>query len=365
MDIAGIIVNYRTPGPAAAAARVLLREMDGFEKPLVVVLDNDSRDGSLERLRVDLADEIASGTMAVIDSGHNGGYGFGINVATRYALGLPERPRYVHILNPDATVDPGALKRLVAFMDEHPDAGLTGSIVRDISGDVVKAFRFPSIWSELERGAEIGILTRLLASYRVPIDPIDACEVDWVPGTHMLVRSDVFEQGVFFDEGYFLYFEEIDFARTVRQAGWKVYYVPNAGVFHEGGMATGLSDVSRRIPRYWFEARRRYFVKHHGRLYGAAADAAWFCGHAIARAKDTLLRRKNGHHKPEEGRDFFRYTVPNLLKPPPEAEQNAAVRGANGDPAMAAWSAREDGAGRSPGPPPRSDRPGESPGRVS
>jgi N-acetylglucosaminyl-diphospho-decaprenol L-rhamnosyltransferase len=327
VDIAGVIVNYRTPGPAAAAARVALGEMQGLDKPLVIVLDNDSGDGSLERLRVDLTDEIDAGRVVVIDSGHNGGYGFGINVAVRYALGLPDRPRYIHILNPDATVDAGALRRLVAFMDEHPEAGLAGSIVRDISGDVVKAFRFPSVLSELERGAEIGIVTRLLSGYRVPLDPSDVCEVDWVPGTHMLVRSEVFASGVGFDEGYFLYFEEIDFARTVRQAGWKVYFVPDAGVFHEGGMSTGFSDSSRHVPRYWFEARRRYFVKHHGRLYGAAADAAWVCGHAIAKAKEALLRRRSqGLRKPEEGRDFLRYALPNLLKPPPEAEQNAALK---------------------------------------
>jgi GT2 family glycosyltransferase len=329
VDLAAIIVNYRTPGPAAAAARVLIRELEGFEKPLVIVLDNDSGDGSLERLRVDLADEIHAGRAAVIDSGHNGGYGFGINRAVRYALSLPDQPRYIHILNPDATPDPGALQRLVTFMDARPDVGLAGSVVRDISGDVVKAFRFPSVLSELERGASTGIITRLLSGYRVPLDPSDPnepCEVDWVPGTHMVVRTEVFANGGFFDEGYFLYFEEIDFARTVRQGGWKVYFVPNAGVFHEGGMATGFSDASRRVPRYWFEARRRYFVKHHGRLYGAVADAAWVAGHTLAKVKRTLLRRKNAGEKPEAGRDFLRYTLPNLLKPPPEAEQNAAIR---------------------------------------
>ena len=84
-----------------------------------------------------------------------------------------------------------------------------------------------------------------------------------------------------------------------------------------------MKDETRRMPRYWFDSRRRYLVKHHGRLYAAACDAAWICGHAIYKAKNQVLGRRS-RERPMLGRDLFRYSLASLFKPAPEAEQNAA-----------------------------------------
>jgi N-acetylglucosaminyl-diphospho-decaprenol L-rhamnosyltransferase len=159
----------------------------------------------------------------------------------------------------------------------------------------------------------------------VAMDPRDSCEVDWVSGVSMLFRSEVFSTAGFFDEDFFLYFEEIDLARRVRQFGWKIYFVADVGVGHVGGLSTGFKDETRSMPRYWFDSRRRYFVKHHGRFYAAACDAAWICGHAILKAKIRLTRRQQTV-RPNLGWDFLRYSLANLLKPAPEAEQNHSVR---------------------------------------
>jgi hypothetical protein len=139
----------------------------------------------------------------------------------------------------------------------------------------------------------------------------------------MLFRSEVFSTAGFFDEDFFLYFEEIDLAQRIRAAGWKVYFVAEVGVDHVGGLSTGHRDETRRMPRYWFDSRRRYFVKHHGRLYAVACDLAWICGHAIFKAKNQILRRRS-QDRPKVGRDLVRYSITNLFKPAPEAEQNAA-----------------------------------------
>jgi hypothetical protein len=83
------------------------------------------------------------------------------------------------------------------------------------------------------------------------------------------------------------------------------------------------------MPRYWFDSRRRFLVKHHGRFYAAACDAAWICGHAILKAKVNLVSRKHAL-RPGVGRDFIRYSLANLLKPAPEAEQNLSPGAAAG-----------------------------------
>jgi hypothetical protein len=120
----------------------------------------------------------------------------------------------------------------------------------------------------------------------------------------MLIRRQVFEQVGPFDEGFFLYFEETDFCRSARGAGWKVCYVADAPVTHLGSVSTGLADASRRLPRYWFDSRHRYLHKHHGRVYTALCDGAFVLGTLACRVKERLLGRDVGE-RPHLIRDFL------------------------------------------------------------
>ncbi len=322
IDVATIVVNYRTPAATIDAVAALGKDLDRLENPLVVVVDNDSGDGSAELLEKAFSETKWAGRVVVVPSGHNGGFGSGVNVGVQHVLKSFGAARYFYILNPDATIDPGALNALVSFMADHPDAGLVGNLVRNTEGaGEIRAFRFPSIWGDLEASANLGLLSRLLHNHRVSINPSASCEVDWVSGVSMLFRGEVFSTVGFFDEAYFLYFEEIDFAKRTRQAGWKTYFVADVGVDHIGALSTGLKDESRPMPRYWFESRRRYFVKHHGRFYAAACDAAWLFGHAILRLKGSLPRHRETF-RPNIGRDFLRFSLANVFKPAPEAEQS-------------------------------------------
>src|SRR5450432_120478 len=159
MDVATIIVNYRTTDATIAAVVSLSRDLDNLVDPLVVVVDNDSGDGSFERLRQVFADPRWANRVQVVDSKHNGGFGYGVNVGVKYVLQSYGQPRYFYMLNPDAAIEPGALDGLVRFMGDHPDAGLLGNVVRNEGADVVKGFRFPSILSELEGTARLGLMT--------------------------------------------------------------------------------------------------------------------------------------------------------------------------------------------------------------
>ena len=324
IEVATIIVNYRTPAATIEAVAALGKDLQQLNEAVVVVVDNDSGDGSAERLHKEFSETRWNGRVVVVSSGRNGGFGSGVNVGVQYVLKSFGPPRYFYVLNPDASIDPGTLTTLVSFMAAHRDAGLLGNLVRNQQGgDVIRAFRFPSLLGELEGTACLGLLSRLLRNYVVPINPSASCEVDWVSGVSMLFRSEVFSTVGFFDEAFFLYFEEIDFAKRTRQAGWKTYFVADAGVGHIGALSTGMRDASRRMPQYWFESRRRYFVKHHGRLYAAACDAAWLCGHAILRVKSSLPGKHETLRK-NLGRDLLRFSLANILKPAPESAQSKA-----------------------------------------
>lgn len=107
--------------------------------------------------------------------------------------------------------------------------------------------------------------------------------MDWASGASLLCRRQVLETVGGFDEGFFLYFEEVDLCRRIGQAGWERWYVPASRVMHLQGAST-----QRRLPRHWFESRSRYFSKHHGRLYARLADVAALLGNAVGVMKDVL-----------------------------------------------------------------------------
>jgi GT2 family glycosyltransferase len=320
MKVATIIVNYRTAAATVEAVAAAFREVEGIAGSIIVVIDNDSGDGSLGELQAAFGHDRWRGRVAVVGAPHNGGFGAGVNLGVAHVLETHGQPEYFLVLNPDSKIAPGALGRLTAFMEDHPDAGLLGTVVNNAAGNQLRGFRFPSLLSELETRACLGPLTHLLRNKKIVMDIVDSGEVDWVSGVSMLFRSEVFASAGLFDERFFLYFEEIDLALRIRQSGWKIYFVAEAIVDHVGGLSTGVGDSTRRLPRYWFESRRRYFLKHHSRLYTAGCDAAWICGHALFKAKAKLLGRED-RMPPRMGRDFIRYTFANLLKPAPEAEQ--------------------------------------------
>ena len=121
-----------------------------------------------------------------------------------------------------------------------------------------------------------------------------------------MVRREVFESIGLLDPEYFLYFEDMDLCRRALNAGWSCWYVPQSRVIHLVGQSSGVTDVRRRaqrLPRYWFDSRHRYFVKHHGWVYAALADSAWLFGIVLRRAR-RVLERKPISEEPERLSDI-------------------------------------------------------------
>lgn len=316
MKVAGIIINYRTAELTVTATTALLKELRTLPSAHLYVVDNDSGDGSLDHLRAAAQTEGWGNDVTVIAAPKNGGYGYGINVGVQHGLALRDPPDYFYVLNSDAFADPGSVGKMVDYLDAHPGTGVAGSEIHGTEGQTqATAFRFLSVFSELEDKARIGLVSRLLAPWITSLPkPAESTEVDWIPGTSMLIRRRVLEEVGLFDESFFLYFEEIDFCRRVRNAGWAVSYVHEAAITHIGSVSTKLGEERRRIPGYWFESRHRYFLKHHGVLYAAAADAAWIAGHLLCRTKERVLRRP-GDHSPHLFRDFVSASLLHLSSP--------------------------------------------------
>lgn len=304
-----VIVNFRTPTLVIECLRSLASEVQALGQVHVSVVDNASGDGSADLISSAIASTPGWASWAtLLPSPLNGGFSYGNNFAMRNALSQPKPPNYFWILNPDTVVHPGSLGTLLHFMQNHPKVGICGGGLDDTDGTPWPyAFQFPSLLSEVERAFGFGPVTRLLAPWVVRQRMGDTPQqVDWICGANMLVRTEVVQAVGLMDEEYFLYFEETDYCLQTRKAGWQCWYLPQGRVIHISGQSTGVTGKDsglRRVPSYWYDSRRRYFVKNHGRLYAMATDLGWIASHLLGNLR-RWLQRKGHAHPPHYLSDF-------------------------------------------------------------
>lgn len=275
-----VIVNYRTADMVIECLHSLVTQVSDLRGGKVSVVDNASGDDSVGKLTTAIVQDGWSSWADVMPLDRNGGFAYGNNASIQVALASKLSFDYLILLNPDTVTRPEAVKALVDFMDAHPHAGIAGSRLENaIGGTECSAHTFPSPLSELDNGARLGVLSYLLHRY-VVTSPLrtEAHPCDWVSGASMIIRRQVIENIGLMDENYFLYFEEVDFCRRARQAGWECWYVPDSRVMHLEGSSTGISNTSTRRAKYWYNSRRRFFVKHYGIAGLIATDLLWAAG---------------------------------------------------------------------------------------
>lgn len=308
-----VIVNYKTAPYTIKCLESLESEVKQIPGTRVVVVDNDSRDNSVAEINQAIASHNWQEWANLIPSERNGGYAYGNNVAIRPALESEHPPEYVLLLNPDTLIRPQAISKLIEFMQQHPEVGITGSRLEDEDATPQRsAFRFHSIWSEFERGLRLGIVSKLL-SRRIIAPPVSetACQTDWVAGASMMIRREVFKAVGLLDEEYFMYYEEVDFCLKANKAGWLCWYVPESRVVHYVGQSSGVTNtkvVPKRRPQYWFESRERYFIKNYGRFYTFWADLMWMTGFNLWRLRN-LVQQKPVMDPPYLFVDFLRNSI--------------------------------------------------------
>lgn len=293
-----VIVNYRTAELTIDCLRALSAQAADLAGGHVVIADNDSGDGSAEKLNAAIEREGWSEWAFVMPLGRNGGFAYGNNVGIGAALASAKHVDYMMLLNPDTLVREGAIRTLVEFMKGHPRAGIAGSLLENRDGGVeCSAHTFPSPLGELDEGARLGMLSRLLRHYVVtpPLRTVTH-PCDWISGASMIIRRQVIEDIGLMDENYFLYFEEVDFCRRARLAGWECWYVPDSRVMHLEGAATNIRNTARRRAGYWYDSRRRFFLKHYGTAGLVLADSLWAAGR-VTYVLRRLLRLGGRHGK--------------------------------------------------------------------
>lgn len=236
------------------------RTLAGDRRFEVLVVDSASTDGSPDMVR-DRFPEVR-----LYASDENLGYTGGNNLGLKESLG-----RYALLLNPDTEVINGALDQMVTYLEEHADVGVVGPQLLYPDGRIQSSRRrFPSLATAL---VDSTFLEKwfpkhpTIRHYRVLDRPDDeVSEVDWLVGACLLVRRRVVEEVGLLDEEYFMYSEELDWQRRIRNAGWKVVYLPQAQVLHYEGKSSAQVGALTHIR--FSRSKVRYFQKYHGPLVG-------------------------------------------------------------------------------------------------
>jgi N-acetylglucosaminyl-diphospho-decaprenol L-rhamnosyltransferase len=283
--VGAIILNYRTAELTIDCIESVVPELDPRHDELVVV-DNASGDGSAERIRAEI--DWRGWPVRLIEAPTNGGFASGNNIGIRAI----DAESYL-LLNSDSRVLPGAVKTLRAALQADPWVGIVGP--RILGGDgqpEVSCFNFPTPVAELLDGARTGPLDRLLSRWVVAIPPERAPrEPEWISFAAVLIRREALLSAGPLDEGFFLYFEDVEWCHRARKAGWKIVHEPAAEVVHLHGKSTGVHDAERerrRRPRYWYAARSRWFRTAGGQVGLLAANALRTLGHGVALAREVL-----------------------------------------------------------------------------
>ena len=296
MKLLVVIVNYRVTSLTIDCLRSVAAEVASVSDTYVAVCENGTGDDSAELIQKAIIDNGWETWCSLTAISPNLGFTGGNNAILRPAMLSADPPQYVLLLNADTLVRPNAFRALITFMDQHPKVGIAGSRLEHRDGTPQRsAFRFLSPFSEFERSLRLGIVSQWLSRW-VTAPPVQdhSFETDWVSGASMMIRSDVFKDIGLLDEGYYTYFDDVDFCFNARKAGWSTWYVPASRVVHLKGQSTGVENVRpKRHPPYLFEARRRYFLKNHGFIYAAAADAALIVGLALWRLRVVLTRQQD------------------------------------------------------------------------
>ena len=267
-DVSVVIVSFNTREVLRECLRSIERESNGLRVEVLVV-DNNSADGSQEMIRNDFP------LYRLIESKVNLGFASANNLAVQAARG-----RHLVLLNSDAFLCANSLRIAVEQMDKTPAAGLAGGrlIGRDLSWQP-SARMFPNLLTDLfvftglaYRYPKSRIFGRFDRTWANPTLP---AEVDWVPGAFSIIRAEALARVGSFDPTFFLYSEEVDLCRRIKNAGYQIWYWPEIVVIHVGGESSRqmrdleISSSGSQLIVWRMRSTLLYYRKHHG-------AAAWF-----------------------------------------------------------------------------------------
>lgn len=262
LDLSVIIVSWNVEAVLRAclnsilAGDVMVNQSHADKLSLeIIVVDSASSDNTVEMLQRDYPQ------VRLLAQTENVGYTRGNNIGLEVAQG-----RHLLLLNPDTEIIGDALMQMVAYMDDNPDVGIIGPHTLNTDRTTQSSRRrFPTAALAFVESTWLqGFAPKsMLDHFYVTDAPDDAVlDVDWVQGSALMARREVYEQIGGLDTGYVMFSEELDWCKRAKLAGWRVVYLGAAQIIHHGGKSTEQVKAQSHI--YFQQSKLRYFRKYHG-----------------------------------------------------------------------------------------------------
>lgn len=278
-DLSIAIVSYNTRDLLLSCLRSVFEHTKTtlFE---IIVVDNDSQDGTVEAVSAQYPG------VRVIANRDNRGFSKAVNQALAVSRG-----RHLLMLNSDTRIKEQALDRMVACLDQHQDIGAVGCKQWTGEGQLYQScFPFPSIRDHLRYAACFQLIApraQAAVAASQAMDCTKSQDVDWINGACLMVRQDLMAQCGGLDESYFMYFEDVDLCRGLRQRGYRVRHLAEADIMHLIGRSSERDRA--RLNLEWEFSRIRYVEKHFPPVKRWIMKA-WIAGGALVRLLRALGR---------------------------------------------------------------------------
>ncbi len=302
-EISVIIASFNTRDLLRECLTQLMEQASALSTQIIVV-DNASRDGS--------ADMVAKEFPAIelIRSEVNLGFAGANNLGFQRASG-----RYVVLLNSDAFMEPGVLARSVELMKANPRVGLAGGALIGRDGSWQASARmYPSVLNEFlsisglscrfARSKFFGRQDRTWAPANQP------ASIDWVPGAYSIISREALEAVGYFDEQFFLYYEEVDLCHRIKNAGFEIWYWPELRIVHLGGESSktitslSMSKYGSQLTLWRMRSEFLYYRKYNGvrAIFALWVEEFW---HRLRLLKVALQNNDETKAKSEYSRQII------------------------------------------------------------
>ena len=291
--LAVVIVCYRAVDLTIDCLESLEPEIEAVAGAGVIVCENGTGGDSVERFERVINERGWRDWVRVVGVWPNRGFSGGNNAVLDDILTWGSLPEYALLLNADTVVRPGALGAMLAAADADETAGVVSPRLEWPDGTPqVSCFRDFHPLTEIDKASGIGAVTKVLNPYVTAIEVSDEpSNPDWTSFACAMIRRDVLKRVGVLDPGFFLYFDDPDYCRRVRKAGYSILNVPSARVVHLRGKSNPAKELAARKARrpwYHFASRTRYYAKHYGRAGLLVANIGWTCGHVLARVRSMF-----------------------------------------------------------------------------
>jgi len=295
LNLLVVIINYKTPELTSQAVLTVIPQLGENDK--ICLVDNLSDDNSIEYLTQFIEHNDFQTKVNLIASPINGGFSAGNNIGIK-----SEEAKYYLLLNSDAYLKEQAIEKLIGKVQQSSLIGIVApQLIWEGGKQQTSCFYYLTPVNSFLNSVNTGFISRLFSLFginevAIPLAKHKESKPEWLSFACILLRGSLIQDIGLMDEGYFMYYEDMDYCHRANIAGWKLAYMHEAKVVHLNQGASN-QEVIKRLPEYYFKSRSRYFLKFYGHIGLLLANLIWSFGRLISVFREIIEMKPSLFHK--------------------------------------------------------------------